>query len=793
MTPKDHLQPDEKTKEADSKTVLSTRAFLSTMTVRYVSAIVVLALLSISAYYILHKSISEQQTTAAVVNLSGRQRMLSQRIALFAVEMVNTGDDYLIENRRQHLREYAALMERSHKGLINGDPELNLPGNPSHEARKIYFDPPVLLDSKVRRYIDETWKIINSANHELTIDNPHLKYMLSVSHHDLLKSLDIAVKQYQKESESDIAGLQLMESLVLIITLFVLFVIALFVFRPMVRQIRHEMYSLISAEQGLSEKNVELERANLLKSEFLANISHELRTPLNAIIGFSELLKDEMLGELEEKQKEYVTDIFNSGQHLLALINDILDLSKVEAGKMEVNLEMASIPDLLKGSLAIVRERADSKNMGINLVIADDIEPSYTDVRKFKQIVYNLLSNAVKFTPEGGSIEITAKKAGAEDVLSEDEIEGRKDLAPGRETLKENFIEIRVTDTGIGISKENLEKIFRPFEQLDGSLSKKYEGTGLGLVLVKRMVELMEGKIAVSSEEGKGSSFTFWLPLKRGEEAAIRTETGHVAGTGEIDTPDMNLEVPVLDCAPDVLIVEDSDKAFKILEVLLSNAGFKTFRCVTAEMGLEILSVYRPKLIILDILLPGMDGWEFLQNLQRDRALSGISVIILSITDDGNKGFALGASQVIQKPVRKEQLLSSIREVGLLPGDNKKGSAIMVVDDDPKAVELVSKHLEEEGFPVVKAYGGKEAIDRAKSEVPGLIILDLMMPEINGFDVVHTLKARAETRDVPIIILTAKIITKEDRLALNGGVEKIVRKSDFEAGYLIDEVRRLIS
>ncbi|MBF0516519.1 MAG: response regulator [Nitrospirae bacterium] len=532
----------------------------------------------------------------------------------------------------------------------------------------------------------------------------------------------------------------------------------------------------------IAQKNIQLEESNRLKSEFLANMSHELRTPLNAIIGFSEILKDGILGALGEGQHEYVVDIFTSGQHLLSLINDILDLSKIEAGKMSLDLERLDIPYMLGNSLSIIKEKAQANNIALQLEVAETVGQMYADARKFKQIVYNLLSNAIKFTPSNGTVVLNAG------VISIDE---------GK------FLEVYVSDTGIGMSEEGMKKLFRPFEQIDGSLSRRYEGTGLGLAMVKRLVELHGGSIAVDSQEGKGSKFTFRIPYR---DEGILSEP-HVDAPPPVayqaemleEVPQDQLQKqstqqPILQPKdPLVLIVENDPMSAELLMIQLRSEGYRTITASTAEGALELAQSELPDLITLDIMLPGMHGWDFLKNMKENEVTKNIPVVIISMAADKSKGFSLGASNVLQKPVSNDELIEAIKHIGIFPEDTARQLRVLVVDDDPKAVELVSQYLCNEGCcEIFRAFGGQEAVDTAIRELPDLIILDLMMPQMTGFDVVRALRDRPETASIHIIILTAKIITEEDSNALNDNVLKIVHKGNFSKSDLIAETRRAL-
>ncbi len=397
----------------------------------------------------------------------------------------------------------------------------------------------------------------------------------------------------------------------------------------------------------IRQKNSQLEAASRMKSEFLANMSHELRTPLNAIIGFSELIKDGAAGDVNDDQLDFVTEIHASGQHLLALINEILDLSKIEAGKMELNLCDVIVSDIVENSLSIIREQAMKHGLSLHTDIGENIECCSMDMRKVKQILYNLLSNAVKFTPDGGSVSVKAS------IVTAEEYSARN---PQHFVDNGNFLKISVSDNGIGIAEADMERIFLPFEQVDGSMTRSYAGTGLGLILVKAMVELHGGAIAVTSEPDKGSIFTIWLPYIEAEtEATTQTSTAalvkHETLAGE---------------QPLALIVEDDYASAELMRRKLEKFDFRTERSVTAEGALYWLESHRPDLIVLDIMLPLTNGWELLVALKKHAHCIDVPVIIASAVAEDNiqKGISLGAAAMLQKPVDGKVLYEVLAELG---------------------------------------------------------------------------------------------------------------------------------
>ena len=531
-------------------------------------------------------------------------------------------------------------------------------------------------------------------------------------------------------------------------------------------------------ELALRQKNAELETASRMKSEFLANMSHELRTPLNAIIGFSEVLADGLIGELTEKQRGFISDIFSSGKHLLSLINDILDLSKVEAGKMLLDLESVQIAPLVTNSLSIVREKASSRRINLTMD-ATGVGSVQADGRKVKQIVYNLLSNAVKFTAERGDVTLRAAR------VPRSAVGHISSGTPGRtfplaDSAFEEFLEISVTDTGMGIPPESIDSLFKPFSQIDSGLSRKFEGTGLGLAMVKLLADLHGGAVAVESTLGKGSRFTVWLPVRAPHEVATPLPPPRVFSSSEWG-PEAHV----------ALVVEDDQKSADLVRVQLEAEGFRVVHAPTAEQGLILAQQHPPALITLDIMLPNMDGWEFLSRLKQMPDLKSVPVVIISIVADADKGFALGASRVMQKPISRQDLYESLLALNLLPKAESGALTVLVVDDDPAAVEMVALHIKDLATTVLRAHGGREAIELARRDKPDLIVLDLMMPEVTGFDVVAALNEEPGTARIPVLVVTSMDVSDADRARLNAVT--IIHKDAFDLDRFTMEVRRAMA
>jgi PAS domain S-box-containing protein len=537
-----------------------------------------------------------------------------------------------------------------------------------------------------------------------------------------------------------------------------------------------------SLERRVAKRTRQLEEANRAKSDFLANMSHELRTPLNSIIGFSELLKDGMLGELEAKQRGFVADIFDAGTHLLSLINDILDLSKVEAGMLQLEPEALDVSALLKASLLVVREKALAHRIRLETRFDPALGTMLADERKIKQIAYNLLSNAVKFTPEGGTVSLSARRCSRAEVALDPAMPGRLIALPhGGDGADQEFLAIAVEDSGLGIAEEDLQKLFQPFTQVDSSVARRHSGTGLGLSLVRKLAELHGGTVGVSSRPGAGSRFCVWLPYRTAAPVAKPDR----AAT-EPFVPSVPAAVPL------ALVVEDDDRMAELIAGQLRAEGFDVMRAATAEEGLVRAAKSRPTLITLDIFLPEMDGWDFMRRLRADPRLADIPVVIITISDDLARGLALGARRVLQKPFAREELVATL--AGLVdPRRGGEAHRVLVVDDNAKAVELLAATLEAEGYRVLRAYGGAEAIEMARTSRPDVVILDLMMPEVSGFEVARALRGSEHTARIPILVLTAKNMSEEDHRRLSGDVSAIMAKTSFSRSEVLAELRRAIA
>jgi signal transduction histidine kinase/CheY-like chemotaxis protein len=500
------------------------------------------------------------------------------------------------------------------------------------------------------------------------------------------------------------------------------------------------------------------EEANRAKSQFLANMSHELRTPLNAIIGYSEMLQEEArdLG-----QPEFVPDldkIHAAGRHLLELINSILDLSKIEAGKMDLYLETFDVASMLRDVVAVIKPLVEKNRNVLEVRRPGDIGEIRADLTKVRQVLFNLLSNASKFTAEGRI---------ALEVLREGEGGG----------AGSDWIVFRVADSGIGMTPEQMRRLFEAFAQADASTTRRFGGTGLGLAISRRFCQMMGGDITVESEVGRGSTFTVRLPAHVG---APRVEPA-LAEAAPAEPPPEGASV--------VLVIDDDPTVRDLLQRFLAKEGFWVEGAADGPEGLRLAKALRPAAITLDVMMPGMDGWAVLTALKADPDLADIPVIMLTIVDNQNLGYALGASDYLTKPVDRERLVAVLKKYRC----ERPPCPILVVEDDPAARQMMRHMLVQEGWTVTEAENGRVGLERVADNRPDLILLDLIMPEMDGFEFLAALRRQPEWRSIPIVVVTAKDLTPEDRLRLNGYVEKILQKGACPREAWLAEVRDLVA
>jgi signal transduction histidine kinase/CheY-like chemotaxis protein len=482
------------------------------------------------------------------------------------------------------------------------------------------------------------------------------------------------------------------------------------------------------------------QEASRTKSSFLANMSHELRTPLNAIIGVTEMLEEDAREFKREDEIEPLGRVQRAARHLLALINDILDLSKIEAGKMDLVLENFPIATLISDVVHTVEAIASKNGNEIVVNCPDAIGSMYADQIRVRQALMNLLSNATKFTSNGT---VTASAA-------------RKWTADGEQ------VEFAVADTGIGMSPDQLVKLFQEFSQADSSTTRKYGGTGLGLAISRRFCQMMGGDISVESELGRGSQFVIRLPVHVGEaETQPRTpEASRPRSTGSSQT------------TPLILVVDDDATVREIVGRYLVREGFTFAEAAGGREGLRLARELNPAAITLDITMPDLDGWTVLAAIKGDPALADIPVILLTIIDEKNHGFALGASEYLVKPIDRDKLIRVLRQLC-----TPLGGSILVVDDDQISRAGLRNALQQAGWQIAEADNGQIALTRLNEARPSAILLDLMMPEMDGFEFLDEVRRHDEWRDIPIIVITARDVTAEDRARLNGRVESIIQKA----------------
>jgi len=576
------------------------------------------------------------------------------------------------------------------------------------------------------------------------------------------------------------------------------------------------------ANKLLGEKET-AEAANRAKSQFLANMSHELRTPLNAIIGYSEMLQEEAVELAEANFIPDLQKIHVAGKHLLGLINDILDLSKIEAGKMELYLEDFSLSTLLEDVTNTLKPAIANNHNTLIVHAADNLGSMCADLVKVRQNLFNLLSNAAKFT-QNGTITLTVEytheaspapasidehlactvqflEAGAIDPTSSTHLvtESTSPLPP--------FIRFRVTDTGIGMTSEQIQQVFQAFTQADASTTRKYGGTGLGLAIAQRFCHMMGGDIHVISTPGQGSTFTMTLPTivnlppkslaspllsDASESTTPRPDAPQFSALdasrhAQSDTDPLRAESVKSDPLGTVLVVDDDPSFHSLMRGYLTPEGYRVESALSAEEGLQMARKLRPIAITLDVMMPRIDGWLMLSTLKSDPELADIPVIMLTLLDNPARGYALGASDYLVKPIDRHRLVSVLQHY---QGD-RSGAPILLVEDDVATRDMLQQVLEKAGWHVVSAANGRVALDLLQTVQPAVILLDLMMPELDGFGFVEEIQSHDGWRSLPIIVMTAKDMTPADQQRLCGSVTQVLQKGGYSHTALLAKIRSL--
>jgi PAS domain S-box-containing protein len=531
------------------------------------------------------------------------------------------------------------------------------------------------------------------------------------------------------------------------------------------------------AEYAMQSALEAAESANRAKSTFLANMSHELRTPLNAIIGYSEMLQEEAEDSGDETFLPDLEKIRTAGKHLLSMIDDILDISKIEAGRMDLYLENFDIHALIESAVATARPLMEKNRNTVEVYCPDNLDTMQADMTKVRQVLLNLLSNAAKFT-KNGKIAIGVERITNEQLRMKNQEESAQILISNSE-----FISFRVADTGIGMTTDQLQRVFQPFTQADASTTRKYGGTGLGLAISQRFCQMMGGSIEASSTLGAGTTFTVLLPsaIKQPEILSKVSDSTRAADAPAFGT---------------VLVVDDDPISQDLIERALARQGLHIEVAGSGEEAIRLAKQLRPDAITLDVIMPGMDGWAVLSTLKADPDLAEIPVILLSFVGNKSLGFALGASDYLTKPVdgkRLVALLNKYRRDQDGVAANSLPCQILVVEDDDASRKILRRILEKQGWAVAEADSGRAALEQLEVARPHLILLDLMLPEMDGFELIAELRKSHTGDPIPIVVITGKDLTLAESQQLNGYVDRVLQKGVYSCDTLLRDVRSIVN
>jgi len=689
-----------------------------------------------------------QKHDSVRINLSGRQRMLSQKMTkeILLYNFRGVSKDAVLSTVKVFDTTLIALKDGGDAPLDLSMTEFEAIPEMENKETKDQLEKVMSSWSTFKEKIESVLENNDASSMNYIIDN----------NTKLLDEMDAAVVMMQHNAEEKITRLYWIMALGILLSVLILIVaITKQTQRKYMEQLeqtnmrlQEEVTERKQVEEALEQKMEELQAAHKelqeldqMKDFFLSTVSHELRTPLTSIKSFAEILLS-YEDEDKETQREFLTIINDESDRLTRLINDFLDLSKIKAGRMQWETVKLAIPEVIEISINATHALFAQKDLRADVDLGPDLPPISADKDRLVQVVTNLLSNAIKFTPEGGEIRVRAQ------IFKDGEAEGVSDM-----------IRVGVSDTGIGIAPEDLEKVFEKFKQVGDTLTDRPKGTGLGLPICKEIVEYHGGRIWAESEPGKGSTFYFTLPAMEKIEVEVP------------EVKEEKAKVP-LGGGKTILVVDDEANIRRFLSHELTNRGYRVFEGSGGKEAIALAREHHPDLITLDVLMPDIDGFDVTAVLKSDPDTKDIPILILSVTEDKEKAFKLGANDYVTKPFDSEMLMSKIAR--LLSEGKKK---VLVADDDKSLVKAVKFELEKRGFSVYVAYNGEEALKVIESNRPDLVVLDVVMPEMDGYEVMRVLKGNPETADIPIVVLTGVEINGGRVKALSLGATEYVTKS----------------
>lgn len=646
-------------------------------------------------------------------------------------------------------------------------------------SRRKFFEwlsRPYGLEIYLKRPMSVLWTTIQAVETKSGIYSPPLHLPASCKIHE---AVDIALARDPHQAYEPIA-LVLPDGQVRFLDLHILLVA------------HSHLFQL--ANQTIEEKKDAAIAANRAKSQFLANMSHELRTPLNAILGYSEMLQEDAEDMGQEDLSLDLQKIHGAGKHLLGIINDILDLSKIEAGRMELYLEPFEIESTLQEVVSTIQPLIEKNSNKMAVRYGPELGSMWADLTKVRQNLFNLLSNAAKFTENGTiSLEVTRipnpqPQDSAHEVLCAVLAQPPESgyLTPGVSHSESDWICFKIQDTGIGMTPEQINRLFEAFSQADASTTRKYGGTGLGLAIAKRFCEMMGGDITVTSREGEGSTFTMLLPA---QVKVLPNAEQDSSPTAEWDA--------LQETGKTILVIDDDPTVHELMQRFLRKEGWRVAIASTGDRGLELAKELHPDAITLDVMMPHQDGWSVLCALKADPELAEIPTIVLTMMDNKPMGMALGASDYMTKPIDRHRLIALLhkyqqRQSESSP-DHPPVESILIVEDDPATRDLLHRVLEHHGWKTFVAENGRRGLEAIASHPPDLILLDLMMPEMDGFEFLNALKQYPHGRSIPVVVMTAKDITPQEYLQLKGSVQTILQKQGLSFDRLCTEIRNMIA